>query len=163
MLFISPYQSAFVLGQLISDNSLLAFEIAHFLKKRRDGKVGFGALKLDMSKVYDLVEWSFLEAVMYQMGFNSLWVTWIMRCVCTVSYSFIVNGEPRGRIVRTRALWQGDVISPYLFLLCAKVLSRLLSKLESDGLLHGVRVCRRAPSISHLFFADGSFIFFQSR
>lgn len=92
--FISPFQSAFVPGRLISDNSLIAFEIAHFLKRRINGKVGFGSLKLDMSKAYDRVEWPFLEAILVQMGFHQLWVTWIMRCIRTVSYSFIFNGEP---------------------------------------------------------------------
>lgn len=148
-------------GWLISDNSLVAFEIAHFLKKRRDGKVGYRALKLDMSKAYDRVEWDFLEAVMYKLGFSSIWVSWIMRCVRTVSYSFIVNGDPRGLITPSRGLRQGDAISPYLFLLCAEVLSRLISNVEAQGLVHGVRICREAPSISHLFFADDSFIFFK--
>lgn len=51
--FISPFQSVFVPGRLISDNSLIAFEIAHFMKRKRDSKVGYGDLKLDMSKAYD--------------------------------------------------------------------------------------------------------------
>lgn len=93
---ISPYQSAFVPGRLISDNSLVAFEIAHFLKRRREGKVGFGALKLDMSKAYDRVEWSFLLAILQQLGFDARWISWIMRCVTTVSYSFLLNGTPSG-------------------------------------------------------------------
>lgn len=159
--FISPYQSAFVPGRLISDNSLMAFEIAHFLKRRKDGKVGYGALKLDMSKAYDRVEWSFHEAAMLRLGFSPIWVSWIMRCVRTVSYSFMLNGEPRGTIFPSRGLLQGDAISPYLFLICAEVLSRLISEAEDRELLHGVKICNGAPSISHLFFAD-DYCFLQS-
>jgi hypothetical protein len=159
---ISPYQSAFVPGRLISDNSLIAFEIAHFLKRRRDGKVGYGALKLDMSKAYDRVEWAFLKAILVKMGFCSRWISWIMNCVSTVSYSFILNGEPRGKVTPSRGLRQGDAISPYLFLLCAEALSRLISQAEDLRLLHGVQICKEAPCISHLFFADDSFIFFKA-
>lgn len=118
---------------------MLAFEIAHFLKRRRDGKVGFGALKLDMSKAYDRVEWSFLEAVMIKLGFCSAWITWIMRCVRTVNYSFILNGEPRGKNFPSRGLRQGDAIYPYLFMLCTEALSQLISSAETHDRLRGAR------------------------
>ncbi|KAL0428200.1 UNVERIFIED_CONTAM: hypothetical protein Slati_2994800 [Sesamum latifolium] len=58
---ISPSQSAFVRGRLISDNILLAFEINHFLNSKTRGEQGWMALKLEVSKAYDKVEWSFLE------------------------------------------------------------------------------------------------------
>lgn len=47
---------------------------------------GFMALKLDMSKAYNWVEWIFLEKILLKMGFQALWVGLIMLCITTVSY-----------------------------------------------------------------------------
>jgi hypothetical protein len=67
---ISPTQSAFVPGRMIIDNVLLAYEFTHQMHMRKGGKEGLVALKLDMSKAYDRVEWLFLEKMMKQMGFS---------------------------------------------------------------------------------------------
>ncbi|KAF5451733.1 hypothetical protein F2P56_026813 [Juglans regia] len=64
---ISINQSDFVPGRLISDNTLVAYEILHSMTSRMKGKRGFMALKLDMSKAYDRVEWKFVEAIMTKM------------------------------------------------------------------------------------------------
>ena len=61
-------QSAFLSGRLISNNVLVAFETLHYLKRKTNGKVGQMALKLDMSQVYDRVEWEFLERAMRHLG-----------------------------------------------------------------------------------------------
>jgi hypothetical protein len=61
---ISPSQNAFVPGRLILDNIPVAYEITHFLLNKRDGDSSYAALKLDMSKTYDSVEWDFLEQMM---------------------------------------------------------------------------------------------------
>ncbi|XP_004310201.1 PREDICTED: uncharacterized protein LOC101298860 [Fragaria vesca subsp. vesca] len=159
---IAPNQSAFVPRRHISNNSILAFEISHHLKRMYGGGNDFGVLKLDMSKAYDRVKWGFLEEVMRSMGFHGVWIGWVMRCIKTVSYSFILNGEPRGNHTPTRGLRQGDSISPYLFLLCAKGLSRMLTYAEMRGGIHGVSIATGAPSINHLFFADDSFIFLRA-
>lgn len=90
---IDDSQSAFVPGRLITDNVLLASEVFHFMKTSLARKRGFMALKLDISKAYDRVEWDYLQRIIVALGFPDLWVTWVMECVRSVSYSFMVNGH----------------------------------------------------------------------
>ena len=66
---ISPTQSAFVLGCLITNNVLVAYETLHSMHSKKKGKTGSLALKLDVSKAYDQVEWLFLQGIMQRMGF----------------------------------------------------------------------------------------------
>jgi hypothetical protein len=63
------------------------------MKNKGTGKDGFTAVKLDMSKAYDRVEWSFLVKMMRKMGFEERWISIIMLCVSSVTYQFKVNGE----------------------------------------------------------------------
>jgi hypothetical protein len=156
---ISDSQSAFVLGRLITDNVLVAFETLHHMHHNKMGREGVMALKLDMSKAYDKVEWKYLEKVMKKMGFHQKWIGLMVECISTVSYSILINGEPHGNIHPSRGLRQGDPLSPYLFLLCAEGLHPLIKKVESSGDIQGVSLCRGRPKITHLFFADDSLLF----
>ncbi|XP_056846710.1 uncharacterized protein LOC130497708 [Raphanus sativus] len=78
---ISETQSAFVAGRQISDNIMIAQEMFHALRTKPSGRNKKMAIKTDMSKAYDRMEWSFIEAVMRKMGFSETWITWIMRCI----------------------------------------------------------------------------------
>ena len=120
-------------------------------------------LKLDMSKTYDRVEWDFLERAMLHLGFSGKFVTTIMSCIKSVSYSVLLNGVSRSIIKPSRGLRQGDPLSPYLFLVCAMGLQGLLHKVEADGSLRGVSICRNGPRVSYLFFADDSVLFCQAK
>ena len=83
----------------------------------------------------------------------------VMSCVSTPSFSIRINGKAYGNITPFRGIRQGDPLSPYLFLICAEGFTSLLAKAEMEGRLHGVAVCRSAPSITNLLFVDDSFIF----
>ncbi|XP_057808453.1 uncharacterized protein LOC131022930 [Salvia miltiorrhiza] len=156
---IHESQSAFVPGRHITDNALLAFEIFHMMRINKAKKHGIFTFKLDMAKAYDRVEWGFLESMLLQLGFHVSVVDLIMRCVSSVFFRVLVNGFPGDMFVPGRGLRQGDPLSPFLFLFCAEALSGLLRKAESQNLIHGARLCRSAPRISHLLFADDCIIF----
>ena len=123
---VSENQSTFQAGRLITDNILMAFETLHYMKHHQNGKTGFMAMKLDMSKAYDQVEWKYLEQIMIRMGFAEKWVALMMECISSVSYSILINGDPTPIIHPTRGIRQGDPLSPYLFLFCTEGLHSLL-------------------------------------
>ena len=91
---ITEHQSAFTKDHLISNNILIAFESLHSMHNHKSTKEGYMAIKLDMNKAYDRVEWSFLEFIMEKLGFNGRWITLMMLCVSSVSYYILINGAP---------------------------------------------------------------------
>ena len=159
---ITEHQSAFTKNRLISDNILVAFETLHSMKHHNSPNDGFMALKLDLNKAFNRVEWIILQEVMEKMGFSHRWISLIMVCVTTVSYSILVNGEPKGMILPTCGIRQGDPLSPFLFLLCTEGLHGLISNAAHIGDIHGFQLCRRSPKLTHLLFADDSLLFCKS-
>lgn len=87
---ISSAQSAFIPGCSIVDNILIAFESSHALNRHHGDMGGFGALKVDMSKAYDRVEWGFLSKVLLGLGFSTHWVHFMKECVSKVHYKILV-------------------------------------------------------------------------
>jgi hypothetical protein len=160
---VSINQSDFVPGRLITDNALVAFECFHYIEHNTNMSKDFCAYKLDLSKAYDRVDWEFLKKVMQRMGFLHRWVDWIMSCVTSVSYKVKFNGNLLDSFSPSRGLRQGDPLSPFLFLFVADAISTLLQREVDGGTIDPLKVCRSAPGMSHLLFADDSLLFFKAR
>lgn len=157
----APNQSGFIKGRLLNDNVLLAQELIRDLPNC--SPTPNVAIKLDMAKAYDRVQWSFLIKVLRRMGFPATWISLIERCINSCWFSILINGTPAGFFKSSRGLRQGDPLSPSLFILAAEYLSRSL-----DNLILGRRnmkyvTTRYGLEISHLAYADDVIVFTQAK
>ena len=160
---ISETQSSFVAGRLISYNILIAQKMFHGLRTNKSCQNKFMAIKTDMNKAYDRIEWNFIEALLQKMGFDPHWVKLMRGCISSVQYRVLINGQPRGLITPQRGLRQGDPLSPYLFIMCTEALIANIKKAEGGKQLTGMKVARACPTISHLLFADDSLFFCKAK
>ena len=120
------------------------------------------AVKTDMSKAYDRLEWSFIQRVFKKLGFHDDWTSRVMECISTVSYSYLINDATMGSVTPSRGIRQGDPLSPYIFILCGEVVSGLCRRAQQAGLMPGIRVAVKSPRINHLLFADDTMFFMKS-
>lgn len=113
---------------------------------------------MDIQKAYDTVEWGALEEIMRELNFSAEFVTWIMLCVSTFSYWYVVNGSPSGHLKARRDLRQGDPISPLLFVLIMEYLHRCLRKLQQNHDCNFHPKCEKLR-ITNICFADNLMLF----
>ncbi len=155
---VSPCQSAFIPGRWIAENQILVHEILHSFKKRKV-KGGFVAMKIDLQKAYDRVNWSFLRSILLNFGFEEVFVNWVLECASTVSFSILINGGKSNFFHPTKGLRQADPLSPYLFILCQEVLARLIERECVSGNLAGVKLNQGGPNFMNVMFADDLMLF----
>ena len=149
--FIAGNQSAFVKDRLLIENVLLATELVKDYHK--DSVSSLCAIKIDISKAFDSVQWSFLSMVFSALNFPPTFIQWVMLCVTTASFSVQVNGELAGYFRSSRGLRQGCSLSPYFFVMCMDVLSKMLDRAAEEKKFGYHPRCRNL-GLTHLSFAD---------
>ncbi|PKU65360.1 Putative ribonuclease H protein [Dendrobium catenatum] len=152
---ITEEQMAFMPGRSISEHCLLAQEIVHMFKFSKNKK-GLMALKLYMEQAYDNMGWPTLDQILKWYGFPYMFSKLLMDCVVGVRFSIMINGRNSEWIDAHSGFWQGCPLSPYLFIMCFKLLS---NSIEQKGQDLGIRVSPRGPRITHLLYADDVLLF----
>ncbi|KAJ4818146.1 RNA-directed DNA polymerase (reverse transcriptase)-related family protein [Rhynchospora pubera] len=155
---VSPTQTAFTPGRQIGDNIIILREVLHSFSLKSYTTHSF-CLKVDLSKAFDRMRWSFIFSVLKMHGMPPNYIRWITACVTSARFSILVNGSADGFIQPTNGLRQGCALSPYLFILAIDVLSRLLQFMVNEGQLKGVKIARGSPVLTSLMYADDLLIF----
>ncbi|KAL0284376.1 UNVERIFIED_CONTAM: Retrovirus-related Pol polyprotein from type-2 retrotransposable element R2DM [Sesamum radiatum] len=154
---VSINQTAFVQGRSISENIMLAQDLfAGYHRKRFPPSC---ALKVDLKKAFDSIEWEFLEAALNVFNFPATFRGWIMECVSSATFSISLNGSTHGFFKGARGLRQGDPLSPYLFVIVMEMLNLIIKEriLQSDQFCYHWR-CKELELVM-LSFADDLLLF----
>ncbi|KAL0430919.1 UNVERIFIED_CONTAM: Retrovirus-related Pol polyprotein from type-2 retrotransposable element R2DM [Sesamum radiatum] len=153
---IDRSQTAFVGGRSITDNIFLAQKMVRQYKRKRISPRC--TINVDLRKAFDSVSWTFLSRVLHGYSFPPPFISWIMECISTSSFSMALNGSLHGFFPRKRRLRQGDPMSPALFLLSMEYFSRLVKRRTSDSEFNFHPKCEKLKN-THLLFVDDLMLF----
>lgn len=124
-------------------------EILHKIKSKR-GHNGLIAVKIDMQKAFDHVEWNVISKLLEWLRFAGPFINLTQQCISTATHEILLNGTVAGKFKAVRGLCQGNPFSPFLFILVTELVSRISFKAEELDHIHGIKIARLAPPVSHL-------------
>lgn len=153
---IHPSQAAFLKGQIIQNHILLAFELMRGYSRK--GGTPRWMMQLDLQKAYDMVDWTSLEGIHYEIGIPKKFIDWVMLGTTIVSYRFNVNGEFSDILHAKRGIRQGYSISPLLFVIMMEYMNRVMTKMKESSDFRYHSKCKKI-GITHLAFADDVLLF----
>ncbi|KAK1666525.1 hypothetical protein QYE76_054684 [Lolium multiflorum] len=114
---------------------------------------------IDFRKAFDSVNWDSLLSILRARGFDDRWCLWMKKILDTGHTTILLNGVPGSWIRCRNSLRQGDPLSPYLFIIVADVLQRLIRKAwESGSLAHPLSFDTPCPVLQ---YADDTLILCQ--
>ena len=133
------------------DSIFLAHKIVQSLKyTNTPGMI----IKLSFSKAFDKLSGQNMEAMMKACGFCEEWITWIMNLASSTFFSIVLNGSPTNTFSPSQGIRQGDPLSPFMFILMAKGLSRRIKAAIVDGSLLGLAIHGLHLPATHNQFVD---------
>jgi len=109
------------------DNAIIVHEIVHTMGKA-NGKAGYMAIKIDLEKAYNKLEWSFIKSMLIRYNFPDNIIELVLSCISSVSTSILLNGGSLEPFYPSRGIRQGDLLSPYIFILCMEFLGQLIQE-----------------------------------
>nr|KYP42058.1 hypothetical protein KK1_036537 [Cajanus cajan] len=141
---VHPNQSSFVPQRNNKDNIIIAQEFIHSMRYK-SGKIGWMVIKIDPKKYYDKSKWNLIKDTLADIGILHKFIELIWACIFIAKMCILIR--------------QGDMISPYLFVLCMKHLFHLISFVIPHYLWKPICLSRGGPPLSHLTFVDDLVLF----
>eukprot|EP00253_Pinus_taeda_P034418 PITA_34418 len=152
---IAPHQFAFLEHRQIHEAVGAAQEALHSIWTKHLKEI---ILKIDLAKAFDRVSWIYLKMILIHLGFPQNFISWIMACITTPTFSVLINGSTSQFFHLERGLRQGFPLSPLLFLIVMDALSRLIDSTKRNGDFNDLRITDEC-SLTHLLFVDDVMIF----
>eukprot|EP00253_Pinus_taeda_P010040 PITA_10040 len=152
---VSTEQSGYVEGRKILDNIIQAHEVVHSLTN--NNKAGM-IMQLDVAKAYDKLNWTYIRKVLTTFRFDQNSIRWVMVLVTSCSFSILVNRSPSETFTPSRGLRQGDLLSPFIFILMMEGLGRKTRHAKVVGSVKGLQLSEKGRALTHQQFVDDTML-----